>query len=77
MHINCKKTLGLFGKEPLVPLTVASMTVERQCTKLLGVTANSAVVWDVNVAAIKSKAAKLSCILRSTYFTCMNVCMFV
>ena len=51
MNTNCKKTkemaLGSFSKEPLVPLTVASMTVERvPAYKLLGVTVNSALKWD-------------------------------
>ena len=46
MHINCKKTkemaMGSLSKEPLVPHTAASMTVERVLAyKLLGATVNS------------------------------------
>jgi len=63
MNINCKKTkemvLGSFSKAPSVPLSIASMSVERvPVYKLLGVTVNSALKWDDHVAAIKSKAAK-------------------
>ena len=51
--------LGSFSKEHSVPLSIASMSVERvPVYKLLGVTVNSALKWDDHVAAIKSKAAK-------------------
>jgi len=57
VSINCKKTkemaLGSFIKELLVPLTVASMTVECVPVYVLhGVAINLALKWDDHVAAI-------------------------
>ena len=63
MNINCKKTkemvLGSFSKELSIPLTAASVPVERvPVYKLLGVTVNCSLKWDDHVATIVCKASK-------------------
>jgi len=59
--------LGSFNNESLVPLAIASTTVERVLKyKLLGVTVNCTLEWDDHVAAIKSKVAKRLSFLKNS-----------
>jgi len=64
LNINSNKTkemvIGSLSKESVVPLTVASTTVQRvPVYKILGVMVNYDLKWDDHVAAITSKAGKI------------------